>query len=116
MDFVPHKAVSWAKKQFEARKTQIAAAGATLFTGIATFRAAVPDAFADATTDSLNDTFTMLGCMLDGFGDLVPHIVQLIVAMIPLAMIGMVLMVIFGILVAIPAYIILPRVTHHGSK
>jgi hypothetical protein len=56
------------------------------------------------TTNALSVTFVMLGGMMDGFATLVPHIINLIVAFIPLAILGAVVGAVLLLVYEVPKY------------
>ncbi len=93
------------KNFVKAHEPEIVAAGATITTAGSYIATQVLVAHADATTDTLNSTFLMLGEMMDGFATLVPHFINLIVAFIPLAILGAILGAVMLVVYEIPKYV-----------
>jgi len=74
------------RKFLAEKKPEIVAAGLTI--SVAGSAVASQAFGADATSDTINSTFAILGGMMDSFATLVPHFINLIVAFIPLAILG----------------------------
>lgn len=68
---------------------------------------------ATSMTDTMNSTFEMLGSMMDGFATLVPHFINLIVAFIPLAILGAILAAVIGMIYMLPKFV---KIDFHGKE
>jgi ABC-type multidrug transport system permease subunit len=96
------------RNYIQERKAKIVLAGSSILASGAAVLSSVPTVYADATTDSLNETFVMLGSLLDGFVTLVPSIIHFVVAMIPLMIIGALVAAIVAIIAILPKYMKVP--------
>jgi hypothetical protein len=93
------------KDFIEKHKAEIVSTGAAITIAGSTLASQALMYSADDTTDALNATFIMLGGMMDGFATLVPHIINLIVAFIPLAVLGAVLGAVMLLIYEVPKYV-----------
>src|SRR5271157_4309796 len=91
------------RKFLAEKKPEIVAAGLTI--SVAGSAIASQAFGADATSDTMNSTFQMLGSMMDSFATLVPHFINLIVAFIPLAILGAILGAVLMLIYKLPQFI-----------